>query len=58
MDITKFYGDELARAISDIRQDFKAHSQSQAKDLEEFYRIKIFLIVIKFISNCKQKTIN
>ena len=40
MDITEFYGDELAHAMSDIRQDFAAHSQSQIKDLEEFYRIK------------------
>lgn len=31
---------ELARAISDIRQDFEVLSQSQANELEDYYRVK------------------
>jgi hypothetical protein len=38
--VSRFYRTELARAISDIRQDFEVLSQSQANELEEYYRIK------------------
>ena len=40
IDVSRFYRMELARAISDIRQDFEVLSQSQVNELEEYYRIK------------------
>lgn len=40
IDVSRFYRMELARAISDIRQDFEVLAQSQANELEEYYRIK------------------
>lgn len=40
IDSSAFYRNELANAISDIRQDFEIHSQTQNKELEEYYRIK------------------
>jgi chromosome segregation ATPase len=40
LDVSRFYRIELARAISDIRQDFEILSQSQVNELEEYYRIK------------------
>jgi chromosome segregation ATPase len=40
IDISRFYGNELARAISEIRQDFDVLSQSQLQELEEYYRVK------------------
>jgi chromosome segregation ATPase len=38
--VSTFYRIELARAISDIRQDFEVLSQSQANELEDYYRVK------------------
>ena len=38
--MSSFYRVELARAISDIRQDFEVLSQSQANELEDYYRVK------------------
>jgi regulator of replication initiation timing len=38
--VSRFYRTELARAISDIRQDFDVLSQSQVNELEEYYRVK------------------
>ena len=40
IDVSRFYRTELARAISDIRHDFDVLSQSQAHELEEYYRVK------------------
>ena len=40
LDVSGFYRLELARAISDIRQDFEILFQSQANELEEYYRTK------------------
>ena len=40
LDVSTFYRIELARAISDIRQDFEVLSQSQANELEDYYRVK------------------
>jgi hypothetical protein len=40
IDVSRFYRIELARAISDIRQDFEILSQSQVNELEEYYRVK------------------
>ncbi len=40
IDASRFYRTELARAISDIRQDFEVLSQSQTNELEEYFRIK------------------
>ena len=40
IDVSRFYRMELARAISDIRQDFEVLSQSQVNELEEYYRVK------------------
>jgi len=40
IDVSRFYRTELARAISDIRQDFEVLSQSQVTELEEYYRVK------------------
>jgi len=40
IDVSRFYRIELARAISDIRQDFEILSQSQTNELEEYYRVK------------------
>jgi len=40
IDVSRFYRMELARAISDIRQDFETLSQSQVNELEEYYRVK------------------
>lgn len=40
IDVSRFYRTELARAISDIRHDFDILSQSQANELEEYYRVK------------------
>jgi len=40
LDVSRFYRIELARAISDIRQDFEVLSQSQVNELEEYYRVK------------------
>jgi len=40
IDLAKFYRNELARAITDIRHDFEVLSQTQFRDMEEFYRIR------------------
>jgi len=40
LDVSGFYRTELARAISEIREDFEVLSQSQADELEEYYRMK------------------
>jgi len=40
IDLSRFYRNELARAILDIRQDFQVHSQSQLNEVEEYYRLK------------------
>ncbi|CAF4227570.1 unnamed protein product [Rotaria sp. Silwood2] len=41
LDTSKFYHTELIRAISDIRNDFQDLAITQAKNLEEYYRIKM-----------------
>ncbi|CAF0806790.1 unnamed protein product [Adineta steineri] len=41
LDVSNFYRNELTRAILDIRQDFDVLQQSQAIELEEYYRMKI-----------------
>ncbi|CAF0923141.1 unnamed protein product [Adineta steineri] len=40
LDVSGFYRAELARAISDIRQDFEVLSHQQVNELEEYYNIK------------------
>ncbi|CAF0782542.1 unnamed protein product [Adineta steineri] len=40
LDVSNFYRNELTRAILDIRQDFDVLQQSQAIELEEYYRMK------------------
>lgn len=40
LDVSTFYSNELARAISDMRHDFEVLSHSQVRDLEEYYRVK------------------
>lgn len=40
IDVSGFYRNELARAISEIRSDFEILSRGRSTELEEFYRIK------------------
>ncbi|CAF0894256.1 unnamed protein product [Rotaria sordida] len=41
VDVSKFYHDELIRAIFDIRHDFEILAASQINGLEEYYRTKM-----------------
>lgn len=52
---SKFYRNELVRAIADIRKDFEILSQNQNKELEEYYRIKTEEIKEEIVKDDERK---